>query len=171
MVKQVVKEKQLQKWDLDSYRSIAGVQVTGDDISVTFKNGDQVTLTIASINTLKRHHIDWAALTIDSFEFIVPAKPQHLIVPWDVIRVLTDEEFNQHMVNAAQEQAILLGVRIKELRLLKNFKRKDLAKKARVTAQTISRIENGHVQVNFSTLKKILGSMGCSLTDLVRQDE
>lgn len=74
------------------------------------------------------------------------------------------------MAEVAEEQSKLIGVKIKKLREKSGIKGYDLAARSGISAQTISRLEKGHTDVSFSTLRRILASMGYSLKDLANQE-
>lgn len=77
------------------------------------------------------------------------------------------ELFQEHMSEMADLQKKNIGKRIKELRQSRNVKGYQLAKKADIAPQSLSRIENGKHDVNMATLDAILKAMGCTLKDLV----
>jgi DNA-binding Xre family transcriptional regulator len=90
----------------------------------------------------------------------------HVEIPWSTIRALTDREYAAHLAEAAEEQARQIGLRIRELRELRGLSSNELAERAGITPQSLSRIEHGHHDVVFRTLRRILAAMGCSLRDL-----
>ncbi len=51
------------------------------------------------------------------------------------------------------------------------MKSKELAERAGITPQSLSRIENGKHDVVFKTLQKILGAMGYALKDLAVESD
>lgn len=58
------------------------------------------------------------------------------------------------------------GTRIRTLRQRRGLMSKDLAERAGITPQSLSRIENGKHDVVFKTLQKLLSAMGYELKDL-----
>ena len=57
-----------------------------------------------------------------------------------------------------------LGVKIKNLRKEKNISQEELAKKAKISRTTLSKIENGYFsKVSVATLEKILSILGYTL--------
>jgi transcriptional regulator with XRE-family HTH domain len=160
----------MQHWENPSYQKIIDVKVINGELIVAFENRDKVKVSIDSIHPFKMDEIDWDNLYFNSFEIIIPAKPDNIIIPWDKIRVVSDKEFSQYLANAAEDQAKLIGVKIRRLREKKGIRSNELAERAGITPQTVSRIEKGHTDVGFSTLRKILASMGYSLKDLANQE-
>lgn len=88
-------------------------------------------------------------------------------IPWSTIRALTDKDYSAHLAAAAAEQAKKVGLRLRALRELRHLTSKEVAERAGITLQSLSRIEHGHHDVVFTTLQRILAAMGCSLQDLV----
>jgi transcriptional regulator with XRE-family HTH domain/Zn-dependent peptidase ImmA (M78 family) len=84
--------------------------------------------------------------------------------------VTTDKEFGKYLAKIAEEQSLSIGIKVKTLRNRKDISSKELAERAGITPQTISRIEQGHTDVSFATLRKILAAMGYSLKDLANQE-
>jgi transcriptional regulator with XRE-family HTH domain/Zn-dependent peptidase ImmA (M78 family) len=109
-------------------------------------------------------------MTYNSFEILIPAKPKEIEIPWDKIRVITDKDYSKHVALLAEEQGRLVGIKIKRLREKKGIKSFELADRAGITPQTISRIEQGRTDVSFANLRKILAAMGCTLKDLANQE-
>lgn len=143
------------KWEHPSYQKIKNAEFSNGNIIVSFQNGDKATikmdLILKSVDLLFTDH-----------EIIIPV----INIPWDHLRVITDLEFGKHLANESVKQSKLIGKKIKKLREERGINSKELAERADVTPQTITRIENGQTDVGFSTLRKILTAMGCSLKDL-----
>jgi DNA-binding Xre family transcriptional regulator len=93
-----------------------------------------------------------------------------LDIPGLTIRALTDPEFSAHLARAAAEQARHVGKRLRELRIARGLSAKSVAQRAGLAPQSLSRIELGQHDVVFTTLQKILGAMGCSLSDLAASE-
>lgn len=156
----------MKKWDDINYQKIINVEVLKDTLKITFSNSDKVTLPIENLTSIETKEYDLQNIKFNDFEITIKASPVDLIIPWDKIRVLSDSEFAKEMVQKADDNASLVGLRIKSLRERKNLKSTDLAERAGITPQTITRIEKGYTDVNFKTLKKILTAMGYTLKDL-----
>jgi len=85
--------------------------------------------------------------------------------------VLTDAAYSAHLAKAAAEQARKIGRRLGQLRKARGLKSKELAERAGITPQSLSRIEHGKHDLAFSTLQKLLGAMGYELKDLSDEPE
>jgi len=159
------------RWNNTSYQKIKDAKFINESIVVSFENGDVIEVPKGSLIPFgDKNNIEWSKLHFNPFEIIVPATPYPLEIQWDKLRVITDREFAKYLAEKSDEQAKLIGVKVKRLRERKNISSKELAERAGVAAQTISRIEQGHTDVSFATLRKILAAMGYTLKDLANQE-
>ena len=161
-------------WESIDYQAIANAHIRNGTLMVTFANEDKVELGLQSLLPFvsERSLKDLATenLTVTPYEISILLGSEVKEIPWDKIRVLTDKEFSRYMAQQAEEQAKLIGVKLKRLREKKGMRSNELADRSGITAQTISRIEKGHQDVSFTTLRKLLASMGCSLKDLANEE-
>lgn len=157
-------------WNNTSYQKIKDAQLTNDNLVVSFENGDVIEVPKETLTPFSNCEIEWSKLSFNPFEIIIPGSPHSLEIPWDKLRVITDKEFGKYLAEKSEEQSKLIGVKVKRLREKKGISSKGLAERAGITPQTISRIEQGHTDVSFATLKKILAAMGCSLKDIANQE-
>lgn len=158
------------RWNDTSYQKIKYAKSINSDIVVGFENGDTIQVPKDALIPFRVYDIEWEKLEFNPFEIAIPAKPKNIEISWDKLRVITDKEFAKQLASESEEQAKLIGEKIKRLRVKKNISSKDLAERAGVAAQTISRIEQGHTDVSFATLRKILAAMGYTLKDLANQE-
>lgn len=158
-------------WMDEKYRKFESVQIQNKDILISFENGDSVKIEKNSITPNHAKEIFWDKLTFDAFEIKIPTTNYLIEIPWDKIRVLTDKSFAKFLAGEAEEEAKIIGKKIRQLRESKKISAIDLADRASLTPQTISRIERGHTDVGFVTLKRILAAMGCSLSDLAKKED
>jgi transcriptional regulator with XRE-family HTH domain/Zn-dependent peptidase ImmA (M78 family) len=114
---------------------------------------------------------DWRSLSFSDFEIVVPALEGEFEIPWTAIRLLSDDEFATHWARVAEEEASRIGQQLRILRKRKNLSSKEVAERAGIAPQSLSRIENGRHDVVFTTLKRILAAMGASLKDLAVLEE
>jgi DNA-binding XRE family transcriptional regulator len=155
------------KWDTGDYQRIVGVERRGDELAVRFGDGSEVVVDAARLLPSGAHGVDWEALSFDPYEIVVPTSVEQVEIPWSAIRVLTDRDYATHLARVAKEQARQIGIGIRGLREHRGLTGKDLAERAGITPQSLSRIENGHHDVVYTTLQQILAAMGASLKDLV----
>ena len=160
----------MKKWDLPEYQKIIAAEIVNGQLKVEFANSDKVKFAVESILPTSFSQIIPEDVHFNSYEIIIPTSKEDVEIPWDKIRAITDKEYGKFLANEAAEQAKAIGIKIKRLREKRQFKSNELAELSGLTPQTISRIEKGHTDVSFATLKRILGSMGYGLQDLVDQE-
>ncbi|MCW3111457.1 MAG: hypothetical protein JWQ09_5963 [Segetibacter sp.] len=158
------------RWNDTSYQKIKDAKYAIGNVIVTFENGDVIEIPKGNLIPFGITGIEWDKLNFSPFEIIIPATPNSFEIPWDKLRVITDKEFGKYLAEKSEEQSKLIGVKVKRLREKKGINSKELAERAGITPQTISRIEQGHTDVSFITLRKILAAMGYSLKDLANQE-
>lgn len=154
------------KWDTREYQRIASVDCRNNELSVQFEDGSRALIEVDLVLPSHARDVDWGALSFDSYQIRVPAATGPVEIPWSALRALTDREYATHLTEAAQEQARQIGQRIRELRKSRNLSSRELAERAGITQQSLSRIEQGNQDVVFATLQRVLSAMDCSLRDL-----
>ena len=154
------------KWETREYQRIVAVSPRGADLIVQFEDGSRAIIEAKRVLPPDTQLANWDALTFHAYEIMIPTLGGEIEVPWSTIRVLTDKEYSAHLAAAAEEEARQIGLRIKELRTNRNLSGKELAERAGITPQSLSRIENGRHDIVFTTLQRILAAMGYSLKDL-----
>lgn len=157
-------------WNDTSYQRIKDANIINDNLVVSFENGDLIEVSKETLTPYSNIEFEWRKLSFNPFEIIIPGSPHALEIPWDKLRVITDKKFGKYLAEKAEEQSKLIGVKVKRLREKKGISSKELAERAGISPQTISRIEQGHNDVSFSTLRKILAAMGCSLIDIANEE-
>ncbi|XVJ66922.1 MAG: ImmA/IrrE family metallo-endopeptidase [Lacibacter sp.] len=156
----------MNRWDDLKYQRISNVKLGNNNFHIVFENGDTANFSVESILPAFVKKFDANDYSFNSFELIIPAEPFDIEIPWDKIRVNSDAEFSRFIAKQAEEQAKGVGEKLKQLRERKGLKSFEVADRAGLTPQTISRIENGRTDVSFQTLQKILAVMGLDLKDL-----
>lgn len=165
----------MKNWETITYQTIRNASLQNNMLEVEFNNDDKVKIDINSllpfvdegvVKLLNRGSVQHSAYEVN-FKL---DDEKDISIPWDKIRVLTDKEFGRFMAEKAEEQAKLIGIKLKRLREKKGIRSNELAERSGITPQTITRIEKGHTDVGFSTLRKLLASMGYTLKDLANQE-
>jgi DNA-binding Xre family transcriptional regulator len=154
-------------WGTREYQNIVSVEPCGDQLRVRFKDGSWVVVDAARLLPADTRRADWSALTFTPFEITVPTAAGDIEISWSTIRALTDKAYSAYLTAAAEEQAKKVGERLRALRERRGLTSKEVAQRAGITPQSLSRIEHGHHDVVYTTLQRILAAMGCSLKDLV----
>ena len=148
-------------WDTQEYQRIAAVEHDAGTLVVCFEDGARVMVDAGRVLPPGTRGVDWSRLSFTPYEIRVPSAGGEAEVPWATVRVLTDKEYSAHLAAAAEEQARLVGQRIKELRSSRNLSGKELAERAGITPQSLSRIEHGRHDIVLTTLQRLLAAMGC----------
>jgi DNA-binding XRE family transcriptional regulator len=143
----------------------------GNHLVVLFEDGAKVSIEVHRLLASRTQDMLWGEVHTSPYELILPTPDGKREIPWITIRLLTDSEFAAYNAQVAEEQAREIGQRLKEIRRNKGLSSKEVAERAGVTAQSLSRIENGHHDVVFTTLSRILAAMGATLADLAEVDE
>ncbi len=160
----------MKKWDDVNYQKFIDAHIYRDSLVIKFANGDTVSLDVKSLIPVGYDGYHVESLQVNDYEIILNGKPSDIRVQWDQIRIISDPDFAKEMVKKSEEHSQKIGSRLKTLRERKGIKGLELAERAGVTPQTISRIEKGHTDIGFTTLSKILAAMGNSLADLANEE-
>ena len=150
---------------------MVSVTPEGNYLIVSFEDGEKVSIEVQRLLPSRTADILWAEVRTTPNELILTTPDGEREIPWITIRLLTDSEFAAYNAQVAEEQARDIGQRLKEIRQSKRLTSKEVAERAGITAQSLSRIENGHHDVVFTTLSRILAAMGATLADLAEMDE
>lgn len=156
----------MNNWDDINYQKITKAYLKGGILFIHFKNDDEREVPIKSLLPLDVDSVDESSLNWSDYEISLKGFQGEFMIPWDRIRTISDKDFANNMAQKAEEHSRLIGIKIKLMRERKGIKSNELAERAGITPQTITRIEKGHTDVGFTTLRKILASMGYSLKDL-----
>jgi DNA-binding protein HU-beta len=153
------------RWDSAQYQRIADVSLNDDILEVSFANGDSVSVSLpelisvtslAGVEVIPREH-----------DIVVRSpKEDDRFISWLSLRVLTDPEFASHLDSVERDEANRIGLTLRHLREARGLSSKEVAERAGISAQSMSRIELGRHDVVFSTLRKILSAMNYELRDL-----
>lgn len=154
------------KWNTPQYQKIVDVDYGEGDLFVKFEDGTTVSTQAEKLQPPGTSNPAWNSLHFDDYQIVVPSPSGEIQIPWSTIRLLTDEKFAEYWAGIAEDEAKRIGRQIKELRLRKGLSSKEVAERAGITPQSLSRIERGHHDVVFTTLRKILAVMGYGLSDL-----
>ncbi len=102
-------------------------------------------------------------MTADGVELKVPSQDGPAYVFWETIRELTDPAYAKRWDDADATYRVLTGQQIKKLRESRRLTGKDVATRAGISKQSLSRIESGRRGVTLTTLCRILEVIDCTL--------
>lgn len=152
-----------ERWDKPEYQHIRAASIQDDVLAVTFADGSWVAVPTAE---LLGGHIEPLAVTHSDYEVIVHTPKGDAEIPWTTLRRLSDAGFEDHWAKMAAAEETRVGVCLRKLRMARNLTGREVASRAQITAQSLSRIEHGHHDVTFQTLSRILTAMDYNLRDL-----
>lgn len=161
----------MNKWDDSKYQTITDARIEGNMLTVNFENGNISKIPIEQMIPSTVKSVRFHELNYNSYEVIIPTDEGEIEIPWSKIRLLSDNEFSAYMAKCAEQEAKKIGNRLRYLRESRNLKSKDVAVRAGITPQSLSRIERGKHDISFTTLQKILTVMGFELGDLVNGEQ
>jgi transcriptional regulator with XRE-family HTH domain len=158
------------RWDESAYQRFADAQGHGHDLEVRFENGDVVRVDLRALLNTETATARWDTLQIDPFELRVMVDESAIEVPWLDVRALSDDELANHLASRAHDQAQHVGHQVRLLRERRRMTSRELAERAGISPQSLSRIERGRHDVVFSTLRRLLAAMNFELTDLASME-
>jgi transcriptional regulator with XRE-family HTH domain/Zn-dependent peptidase ImmA (M78 family) len=158
-------------WNNDSYQRIKEIKIKGNSILVCFLDNSDVNLKIEQIIPPTHYDdIKWENVDFQPYELSIPyISGSALEIPWTTIRLLSDPVFASYWAGQSEKEAKKIGEKIKILRTNRGLTSKEVAIRAGISPQSLSRIENGHHDVVFTTLGRILAAMGYTLKDLAAE--
>jgi transcriptional regulator with XRE-family HTH domain/Zn-dependent peptidase ImmA (M78 family) len=161
----------MKKWDKSEYQRISHAAFRDGQLLVRFQDSSRVSIDGKSLLPPGSHRAAWNELKFDPYEIVVPVDGKQFEIPWSALRSRSDADYRAHLDKMAEERSNLVGARLRRLREARGLSSKDVAERAGISAQSLSRIENGRHDVVFTTLQKILLAMRCTLRDLAEIDD
>jgi len=152
-----------ERWDKSEYQHIRAASIHDDVLAVTFADDSRVAVPIAELLSGK---IEPFAMAHSDYEVVVHTPAGDVEIPWTTLRRLSDAGFEDHWAKLAAAEETRVGACLRKLRVARNLTGREVASRAQITPQSLSRIEHGHHDVAFQTLSRILAAMGCNLRDL-----
>jgi transcriptional regulator with XRE-family HTH domain len=155
------------KWSDRDYQRIVDAQSKDENLVVMFADESCIELPLRQLMVPDDQIPLIKAVDFTSYEVSISTSVEKHEIPWTTIRLLSDRDFATYWALQAEQQAKQVGAQLKELRLRRNLSGKEVAERAGITPQSLSRIEQGHHDVVYTTLQRILAGMGCTLQELV----
>ncbi len=160
-----------QAWDRPDYRRIVSAHVDRGTLYALFADGSYTSIDAARLVRPQDKGVRWKDTQASPREVIIPTDGEPMEISWLTLRALTDPAFDAYFVRCGEEEAQRVGERLRALRKARKLDGKIVAERAGITAQSLSRIEHGHHEIVFSTLRKVLAAMGCTLSDISNDAE
>ena len=147
------------------HRRIFRAFSNGSELIVRFADRTDISIPVASLVPPGTRSASWTEIDVAPFDIRIKAEPNTIEIPWSRLRYLTHPEYNAHIDSMGMNASQKIGLIIRSLREKRKLSSKEVAERAGISAQSLSRIENGRHDVVFTTLQRILGAMGCTLHD------
>jgi DNA-binding XRE family transcriptional regulator len=156
-----------QAWDTSAYHRMTAARYDAGDLVVDFQDGTRARVSARKLLPQNAYDPDWAGMVVDSYELVVPDSGGRVEIPWSRIRLLTDPAFDAHWRAMAAKEDRVIGDRIAALRLDRGLTVAELARRAEVPLETLTRVEAGQLRADFTLLERLLAPVGATLDDLV----
>jgi len=158
-------------WDDAKYQRFAAASGDGHELRVRFENGDEVALDLRRLADLGEATPRWDDLRTTPYELVVSVNGNDVELSWLEVRQSSDDQLALFLAETAEEEAKQVGRHLRLLREERGMSAKELADRAGLAPQSLSRIERGRHDVVFSTLSRLLAAMNFDLADLGRVAE
>lgn len=152
-------------WEERAYQRIVDARHVEGRLVVRFANGDETTLDPDQVMPPSTEP-DWAALTVTPGELVVGTAGEPVEISWFDIRAASDDSFAAYLARTADDEAARIGRRMRAMRDRRGMTSRQVAELAGITPVSLSRIENGHHDVVYRTLQRLLAAMNYTLGDL-----
>jgi transcriptional regulator with XRE-family HTH domain len=148
------------------FRTIVEASTLGRRLKVKFADGSDIAV---PLNRLIPDSSEGAVISVrahPSFVAIIVGG-RTLEVAWSTLRRINDTNFEERFASAAKKEQYTVGLRLAKLRRIKGLTAREVAKRAGISPQSLSRIEKGRHDLVLSTLERILAAMDSSMEDFV----
>lgn len=153
------------RWDTLEYHQIATVEYASGDVIVEFGDGARVRVAAGLLLGDGDSAPDWPRARAEEFHIVVPTATGDVEIPWDVIRVNTDPEFDAYWAERVATVRRRTGRRIRRLRLASGMPLTQLATRSGLAVETLSEIESSDRGADAAELDQLLEALGCSLRE------
>lgn len=156
------------RWYTNEYACIESTRFDEETsiLTVKFADGGIARLNPTSLVPANLDDVDWWRVGSNEHEIIVPHASGWFEIPWDVIRVRTDPEFDAHLTRMDRKIAREVGTRFRGLREARGLTIEAVARSAKVIPGLIRDVEAGKAPVGFD-VTPLLRAIGCVRQDLL----
>ena len=148
------------------FRTIVEASTLGRRLKVKFADGSDIAVPLKRlIPGISEDGVISVRAHTSSVEISVGGRT--LEVAWSTLRRINDSNFEERFASAAKEEQYAVGLRLAELRRIKGLTAREVAKRAGISPQSLSRIEKGRHDLVLSTLERILAAMDSSMEHFV----
>lgn len=93
-----------QRWDTLDYQRITSAIHRHGELVVGFADGSEARLSPRPLVSPDVPQPDWSNLRIEEFHLVAPSAAGNIEIPWDVIRVRTDPEYDTFWATLVAER-------------------------------------------------------------------
>jgi transcriptional regulator with XRE-family HTH domain len=147
------------------YGDIHAAQNVGDDLEVTFENGDVIRISPSTLGVSGTFEVVEAG-DLGSAGVRLTTSAGVRDISWLQLRVATDPGFARQMREEDTNEARRVAHRLKALREDRGLSQRDVAALADMTSPQLSKIESGAFDLRVSTVQALLRAMGATLADI-----
>lgn len=152
-------------WLVPGYDDISSAVRVGEDLEVTFGNGDLIRIGLAVLGITDAADVGIEPdLSGAAVRVTTPSGTRD--ISWLQLRVATDPTFARQMREEDANEARRVARRLKALREDRGLSQRDVATLAGMTSPQLSKIESGASDLRVSTVQALLRAMGATLSDL-----
>lgn len=130
---------------------------------VSFEDGSEARLALATLAELEPKAPDWDRLTVDAYEIVMPSRDGNVEISSFNIRALTDPALAADLAERASESARRIGGCLKTFREGRRLSERALAARSGVCVERLARIEAGTDGISLPALERIVASMDADL--------
>jgi transcriptional regulator with XRE-family HTH domain/Zn-dependent peptidase ImmA (M78 family) len=152
-------------WTAPGYGDVSDASKVGEDLEVTFGNGDLIRIAPSLLGIKGSFELDLQPGP-DNASVRILAGTEVRDVSWVQLRVATDPAFARHMREEDANEARRIAHRLKALREDRGLSQRDVAALAGMTSPQLSKIESGTFDLRISTVQALLRAMGANLSDI-----
>lgn len=161
-------DSQLQSpWLAPGYGDITQVAKVGDDLEVTFANGDLVRIDPSILGVAGGFELG-ADVDLDGTGVRIATPSGVRDISWMQLRIATDPAFARQMRDEDANEARRIAHRLKALREDRGLSQRDVATLAGMTPPQLSKIESGSFDLRVSTVQALLRAMDATLGEISR---
>lgn len=147
-------------WTRREYGRIVGASFDAGWLTVDFADGTSGRVDAGALARARGKRPAWERVTFTPHEIVVPTEADDDVIPWDVIRVLTDRAFDDYLSARFAEQAARIGTRLRQLRVEQRLSERELAERVGILPERLVRIEAGEDGISLPTLERLVTAMG-----------
>lgn len=152
--------KGIAPWNTRDYQRIVSVGYEAGVLTVGFADGSTGAVHVDAFRDRPGTR-EWDRATHTEHEIVVPRQAdEDDEIPWDVVRSLTDPEYDRFLEERVVDSAKRYGARVRELRESARLTHHDLADRSGLPLRRVAEIEAGTDGISLPALERLVTAMG-----------